>query len=172
MMVSPAMPSTAWLVDVAYVVKAASVRFKLDYLRARHFLTRRFGPIESFLFNGYDESFGIPPGLGAFYEAMRHEGFGVRLHPMDGTPGQRHRQRRVDVDIAAHLVWQASRPEIQRVVLTSGDQDFVPAVTLASQTLATPIVLFAYRLHVHRELVDAVDDSIVMDDYEGDLARR
>ncbi len=55
----------------------------------------------------------------------RATGMTVSLSPMSGTPGMGdHRQRRVDVDLASHLVWQASLPQIQRIVVTTGDQDF------------------------------------------------
>jgi uncharacterized LabA/DUF88 family protein len=64
----------------------------------------------------------------------------------------------VDVDLGAHLVWQASLPEIEAVVLTAGDQDFIPAVELARDQLGQRVILFTYDAVVSRELAEAVDE--------------
>ena len=60
----------------------------------------RCGPARAFLFNGYDEVYGIPAGLQAFYDEMERQGMVVRLQPMQsGVPGvigrdaQANRQR-------------------------------------------------------------------------------
>ncbi len=165
--------TTAWLVDMGYVVGTAPERFKLDYIAARDLLTAQFGSVKAFLFNGYDQSYGVPPGLRGFYQAMEQQGMTVRLHPMTGDAALGdHRQRRVDVDIAAHMVWQASLPTTERVVLTSGDQDFLPAVEVIREQLKKEIVLFAYTANVHRTLQTAADCFLHFEDYEQRLARR
>ena len=123
------MNTAAWLVDVGYVVKASEGLFRLDYVRARRLVEERCGSTGAFLFNGYDVAYGIPAGLQAFYETMRQHGMEVRLQPMQsGAPGaidpgtQANRQRRVDVDLGAHLVWQASLADVETLVVTTGDQ--------------------------------------------------
>ena len=164
--------ASAWLVDIGYVVKTAPARFKLDYVAARHVLQAQFGAVNTFLFNGYDEAFGIPAGLRAFYEAMEEQGMTVRLHPMAGASASRdHRQRRVDVDIAAHMVWQASLATIERIVLTSGDQDFLPAVRMVQEQFGKKLVLFAYDLNVHKALQAAADRHILFEHHQERLAR-
>jgi uncharacterized LabA/DUF88 family protein len=152
------MTSAAWLVDVGYVVKASEGKFKLDYVEAERFLRERCGPTRSFLFNGSDAAYGIPPGLQAFYDAMRQRGMQVRIHPMQSGPPGTNRQRRVDVDFSAHLVWQASLPEIKSLVVTTGDQDFVPAVELVRCHFGKRIILFTYESPVHHDLIAAVDE--------------
>lgn len=164
--------TAVWLVDMGYVVKAAASRFKLDYVRARDLLRTRFGPVEVFLFNGYDESIGVPSGLQAFYAAMGHQGMTVRLHPMAGSSAEGdHRQRRVDVDLAAHLVWQASLPGVDRIVLTSGDQDFLPAVTLVQRAFGKPVVLFAFDRNVHRSLAAAANERLDFEAVAQEISR-
>lgn len=165
--------TTAWLVDMGYVVKTAPARFKLDYIAARALLSAEFGAVSAFLFNGYDEGFGIAPGLRGFYQAMEQQGMMVRLHPMgrDAALGD-HRQRRVDVDVAAHMVWQASLSTVERLVLTSGDQDFLPAIEVVRDKLRKEVVLFAYTANVHKALHAAAGRSIHFEDHEQRLARR
>jgi uncharacterized LabA/DUF88 family protein len=172
------MSSATWLVDVGYVVKASEGLFRLDYVQAERHLAQRCGSIRTFLFNGYDETYGIPSGLRAFYETMRQHGMEVRLQPMQpGAPcaqdrgTQANRQRRVDVDLAAHLVWQASLEEVRTLVVTTGDQDLVPAIEVVHERLHKRIVLFTYRRNVSHELVDMADEWWLFEDEEARLAR-
>ena len=162
----------AWLVDVAYVVKAASGRFKLDYVAARRLIEESCGAPRTFLFNGVDPAYGIAPGLQAFYDMMTDAGMDVRLHPMSTDAAGNSRQRRVDVDFSAHLVWQASLPEVTTLVITTGDQDFVPAVELVQQTLNKRVVLFAYETSVHHDLRAAVSEGWTFEQHRDRLARR
>lgn len=161
----------AWLVDIGYVVKASDGKFRLDYVATEKFLQRQLGTPRTFLFNGFDPAYGIQAGLKAFYNSMRLHGMQVRLQPMQsGAPGT-NRQRRVDVDFSAHLMWQASRPEIETVVLTTGDQDFVPAVELAREQFQKTIILFTYEGMVNQDLIASVDAWWKFEHQEAQLAR-
>ncbi|GAB4515739.1 MAG: hypothetical protein Kow0047_27660 [Anaerolineae bacterium] len=162
----------AWLIDVGYVVKASDGRFKLDYVAARRLLEGRFGRTRAFLFNGFDPQYGIPPGLQSFYDAMRRQGMEIRLHPMESGPPGENRQRRVDVDFSAHMIWQASLPEIEAIVITTGDQDFVPAVELAKAEFGKTVVLFTYESFVHHDLAAAVDDWMLFETYKDQVVKR
>jgi len=162
--------TAAWLVDVGYVVKASEGIFRLDYLQARNVIAARCGPTRALLFNGYDEAYGIPAGLQAFYDAMRAQGLEVRLQPMQ--PGdQANRQRRVDVDLAAHLVWHASQGTVETMVVTTGDQDLIPAIEVVREHMHKRVILFTYRRNVSRELVDRADEWWLFEDEEDRLAR-
>jgi uncharacterized LabA/DUF88 family protein len=163
--------SVAWLVDIGYVVRASENKFELDYVKTERFIEERWGPTQTFLFNGFDPAYGIPDGLQAFYHAMRRYGMQVRLHPMQSGPPGTNRQRRVDVDFGAHLVWQASLPQIQTLVLTTGDQDFIPAVELARTKFDKRVILFTYDAEVHNALMASVNDWWLFEDHEAALAR-
>jgi uncharacterized LabA/DUF88 family protein len=174
------MNSAAWLVDVGYVVKASEGIFRLDYLRALRHLESKCGPTRAFLFNGYDEAYGIPAGLRAFYDAMRAQGMEVRLQPMQAADAGAHRctgepesnrQRRVDVDLAAHLVWQASLATVETLVVTSGDQDLIPAIKVAREQMRVRVILFTYRRNVSHELVELADAWWLFEDEAERLAR-
>lgn len=165
------MTEAAWLVDIGYVVKASEGKFKLDYLRARQVLREKCGRVRAFLFNGFDQEYGIPSGLQGFYHAMELQGFTVRLHPMQSGAVGANRQRRVDVDLASHLVWQAGQGEIETLVMTSGDQDFVPAVEMVREKFGKRVILFAYDGNVHARLAEAVDEWWLLEDFRKRLAR-
>lgn len=165
------MHDTAWLVDVGYVVGASEGLFRLDYVRAEGLLQRRCGVVQSFLFNGVDPVYGIPEGLQAFYDAMRTRGMLIRLQPMASGATGNNRQRRVDVDLGAHLVWQASLPEVRTLALTSGDQDLLPAVEVAREQLHKRVVLFTFQKNVSRELVESADEWWSFEEDRGQLAR-
>ena len=161
------MNTAAWLVDIGYVVKTgAKGLFKIDYLKAEAVLARRFGSVRTFLFNGYASDIPIPDGLHKFYAAMRHHGMTVCLHQM-----REHTQRRVDVDLAAHMIWQASTPGVEVIVLTTGDQDFIPAVKMAQETFKKQIALFTYKLDVSMELQKQADLHLRFEDVERDVSR-
>lgn len=162
----------AWLVDLAYVVKASDGRFKLDYVAAEQYLKEKCGEVRTFLFNGFDPAYGIPAGLQAFYDAMRSQGMTVRLHPMQSGPPGTNRQRRVDVDFCAHLIWQACLDQVETLVLTTGDQDFVPAVELAREQFDKQIVLFTYESPVHHDLIACVNEWWHFENEAGRLSWR
>lgn len=161
----------AWLVDIGYVVKASEGKFKLDYLAGEEFLADRLGPVKTFLFNGFDPDYGIPSGLQAFYDLMARRGMAVRLQPMQSGPVGQNRQRRVDVDLGAHLVWQASLEAVKAVVITTGDQDLVPAVELVRQQLAKQVVVFSYADNVHRQLAETANEWWKFEDHAARLMR-
>lgn len=167
------MGRSAWLVDMAYVVKAAKkTGLKVDYVAAREVVAERYGDVDAFLFNSYDEAYGIPDGLKAFYYAMEQQGMVVRLHPMTGDASAgSHRQRRVDVDLACHAVWQASLGGVDRLVLTTGDQDLIPAVEMCRHRFGMALTLLTFRYAVSHALVDAVDEQILFEDHRDRLER-
>lgn len=158
------MHSAAWLIDVGYVVKASDRAFRLDYVGARRLLEERWGPTEAYLFNGFDPTRGVSDGMEGFYTAMEKHGMHVRLHAMGSDPGGGYRQRRVDVDLSAHLVWQASLESVATLVLTTGDQDFVPAIEMAGEQFGKRVVLFTYEHSVHSELVECADERLLFED--------
>jgi uncharacterized LabA/DUF88 family protein len=165
------MARVAWLVDVGYVVKASDGKFKLDYIQAEGLLAEHWGPIHTFLFNGVDPAYGIPPGLQRFYDAMKLHGMQVRLQPMQSGPGGVNRQRRVDVDFSAHLLWQTSLPAIETLVVTTGDQDFVPAVELVQTAFGKRVILFTYDTMVHHDLIGTANEWWKFEDHAARLAR-
>lgn len=165
------MANTAWMIDMGYVVSASAGKFKLDYLKARQFIQSRFGSVNGFIFNGVDSEYGMPAGLESFYGTMASQGFDVRLQPMESGPPGTNRQRRVDVDLCAHLIWQASLGGIETLVLTTGDQDFLPAVELVRTKMKKRVVLFAYDAKVSKELIASVDEVLTFEDHEKAVSR-
>jgi len=163
--------TTAWLVDVGYVVKASEGVFRLDYVGAHRLLEERWGRTEAFLFNGFDPAYGISDGLKRFYTAMEKHGMHVRLQAMESDPGGSNRQRRVDVDLSAHLVWQASLDSVSTLVLSAGDQDFLPAVEIVREQFGKRVALFTYKQSVHNELVECADEWWLFEDEAARLAR-
>ena len=162
------MSTAAWLVDIGYVVKASEGKFKLDYVEGHRLLEERCGRTRTFLFNGFDPVYGVSEGLQKFYEAMEQHGMEVRLQPMQSGLAGTNRQRRVDVDLSAHLVWQASFKDVVTLVLTTGDEDFLPAVEVVRKRCGKRLVLFTYHRNVHRELAESVDDWWL---FESEMAR-
>lgn len=167
------MAQAAWLVDMAYVVKAAKKdRMKIDYVSARRLLAERYGSVSCFLFNSFDDALGVPPGLDAFYKAMEAQGMIVCLHPMSGDTAEgTHRQRRVDVDIACHAVSQAASGTVDPIILTTGDQDLIPAVVMSREQFRVSVVLFTFGHSVSHELSAAASDHLLFENFRAQIER-
>ena len=168
------MSQIAWLVDVGFVVQAATDgdRFKLDYIAGRSFLEKRLGKTDAYLFNSIDSSLGVPPGLKAFYDVVERQGFRVHLVEMTGDRAAgTHRQQGVDEALISQLAASAAEPGIESIVLTSGDAHFVPAVRDVRQRYGRRVVLFAYDVNVSAQLKAAVDEFWPFEAHEPVLAR-
>ncbi|MBV7333176.1 NYN domain-containing protein [Chloroflexi bacterium TSY] len=125
----------------------------MNYRAAEQWLHEKYGPTNLVLFNSFDAGRGIPPGLQKFYETMKENGAVIRLQEMKFNIS-----KRVDVDIAAHMILYACNPDIVRIILTTGDGDFVPAVEIA-QSLEKTVVLFSFKVNVSQDLSDIVDEG-------------
>ena len=136
----------AWLIDVGYVTKASKGRGKLDYLATKNFLETKFkGSCLPIIFNSVD-SHGVDFGLNQFYYTMKKAGFIVNLYQMEGGA-----QKQVDVAIGSYLVYYALKK--YRIVLSSGDIDFVPAIHVARKDdEKVNITLLTYNFGVSEEL--------------------
>jgi uncharacterized LabA/DUF88 family protein len=89
---------------------------------------------------------------------MQQAGFVVNLYQMEGE-----RQKQVDVALASHGVWMASRGHT--VVLTSGDIDFLPACEIIVGSAKQKLFLFTYDFGVHDELVKVANEHWVIEDF-------
>ena len=168
------MSQNAWLVDMGFVVKAATDgdRFKLDYIAARSFLEERLGQTDAYLFNSIDPSLGVPPGLEAFYEVVERQGFRVRLIEMTGDRAAgTHRQQGVDEALISQFAASAEMPDSESIVLTSGDAHFVRVVEDIRHAYGTRVVLFGYDVNVSAQLKAAVDEFWPLEAHEPILAR-
>jgi uncharacterized LabA/DUF88 family protein len=148
-----------WLIDMGYITKASKGRFKLDYIATRQFIEEKLSDkCSAVVFNSVDKRYGIDKGLSQFYHTIRQAGFTVNLYQMEGGG-----QKQVDVALASHAVWRASKGDT--IVLSSGDIDFLPAVELITQEAQRKVILFAYDFGVHAELIKASTDHWVFEDY-------
>jgi len=147
-----------WLVDVGYITQASRGRGRVDYVKTKTFLENRYGgPSEAAIFNGVDRRYGIDLGLKQFYHSMEKAGFVVKLYEMEGGA-----QKQVDVAIASYIVYYAMKG--YRVVLSSGDRDFVPAIQLAADQ-GVAVTLLTYDFGVHSDLVALATETLFFEGF-------
>ncbi|MBT1687619.1 NYN domain-containing protein [Dawidia soli] len=147
-----------WLIDVGYITRASRGRGKVDYVKTRAFLEKRYNATgNALIFNGVDKRYGIDLGLKQFYYNMETSGFGVKLYEMEGGA-----QKQVDVAIASYIVYYAMQG--YRIVLSSGDRDFVPALLLATEQGAA-VTLMTYDLGVHGDLMALSGEILHFEDF-------
>ncbi len=73
-------------------------------------------------------------------------------------------QKRVDVLFSVDLVRLASKGKLERVILLTGDSDFLPAVSVAKdEGVQVRLLHSPNRKEVHRDLWDAADERIAFD---------
>jgi uncharacterized LabA/DUF88 family protein len=154
-----------WLIDMGYLTKASKGRGKVDYLAVKTFLESKYnGGCFPVIFNSVDAS-GVDTGLNQFYFTMKKAGFEVNLYRMEGGA-----QKQVDVAIGAHLVYHALKD--RAIILSSGDIDFLPAIHLIrNEKPHLPVTLLTYDTGVHRLLVEASTERLLIEDYP-ELIRR
>jgi uncharacterized LabA/DUF88 family protein len=153
-----AQTETIWLVDVGYITQASRGRGRIDYLKVRAFLEKRFGAsCEVMIFNGVDKHYGIDHGLKQFYHTMEQSGVVVKLYEMEGGA-----QKQVDVAIASYIVYYAMKGSL--VVLSTGDRDFVPAIQLAVGQGGT-VALMTYDFGVHGDLKNLASESLFFESF-------
>jgi uncharacterized LabA/DUF88 family protein len=148
-----------WLIDMGYLTKASKGRGKVDYIATKKFLEANFkAPCLPIIFNSVD-AYGVEFGLNQFYYTMKKSGFLVNLYPMEGGA-----QKQVDVAIGSHLVYYAQKG--YHVVLSSGDIDFVPAITVARKDDETrEVTLLTFNFGVHQVLSEMSTEHLLFEDY-------
>lgn len=144
---------------MGYITKASKGRFKLDYIIARQFIEEKLKDhCQPVIFNSVDNKFGMDRSLTQFYYTVRQAGFTVNLYQMEGGS-----QKQVDVALASHGVWRATQGDT--IILSSGDIDFLPAISLITEHTQQKIILFTYDFGVHKELINAASEHWIFDDY-------
>ena len=150
--------TATWLIDMGYVTKASKGRFKLDYIACkRHIEGKLKVECKPIIFNSVDQ-YGVDFGLNQFYYTVKQAGFVVNLYQMEGGA-----QRQVDVAIGAHMVYHAMTGN--RIILSSGDIDFLPAAQIIKNNTAADLTLFTFNFGVHQELINASSDHWFFEDY-------
>ncbi len=149
---------SALYVDGANVASAARLLYdrKVDFARLRDELLGRDGSATmcAYVVDGADEPFA------AFVRRLKREGYRVtkrapKVFP-DGTT-----KADLDVDLAVDLM--AERHAYDRVVIVSGDSDFVPLVKRLKHD-GIRVEAAAFRARAANELIAAVDAFIPLDE--------
>lgn len=92
------------------------------------------------------------------YHLNRLRRFVVREGRLMKISNNKFKQKGVDVLLAVDMVKMAFSGKIDRIVLVTGDSDFVPAVELVRDLGITVILYRSSDGHVHRALLESVDE--------------
>ncbi|MFC1499976.1 NYN domain-containing protein [Candidatus Zixiibacteriota bacterium] len=164
------MSKAIWLIDQGHLTKTSSKRFRIDYQSTIQVLNEWCGRVDGYLFNGFDPRIGVPDNQKCFYQRLHLMGIESRLHPMEIDIDGGVRQRRVDVDIASVLIKHATMPEVETIILSSGDQDLIPAVRMARDEFNKYVILFSHKVAISRDLIDSVDCFSDMQQFEARIS--
>lgn len=166
---------TVWIVDAAYLMKAAPGRF--DYLRLKNTLEQHNGEelAESFYLNSTPN----PPSdeQDAFHNWLkcappRGPKMRVKLYqlkdlhstcPGCGQVFERKVQKGVDVGVATLLVKLASQGRYDRVLLAAGDGDFEDAIAYVKEELHKEVWLCGFEGSLSADLQSYADHVLWLD---------
>jgi uncharacterized LabA/DUF88 family protein len=103
-----------------------------------------------------------------FYTLNKLPHFEVRLGNLvkSSNPSKEFEQKGVDVLLSIDFVQLASRSNITKAAIVTGDSDFVPAIERAKMLGAQTYVFYAKtkKANIHDELFNICDDRIEMDE--------
>jgi uncharacterized LabA/DUF88 family protein len=167
---------TIWIVDGAYLMKAAPGKF--DYLKLKAALEKKNG--EAFFEGYYLNSTPNPPTdqQDSFHTwiklgppkgpKMRVQLYKLKdLHckcPQCGHEFERQVQKGVDVAIATLLIKLAVQKKYDRVILSAGDGDFEDAVQYVKDEFNKEMWLAGFHDSVSADLQSYADHTIWIDD--------
>lgn len=112
---------------------------------------------------------GNPPTPEESKKISRYQRFVQRLEFLDRFVvrqgrlqriGDRFMQKGVDIQLAVDMVRLAFIGKLDRVLLISGDSDFVPAIEAVRDAGITTALLYEPALNVHHSLLASVDERI------------
>jgi len=72
-------------------------------------------------------------------------------------------QKRVDVQLAVDLLTLSYTRQMGTAILVTGDSDFIPAIQISKMNGVQIILYHGISNPAHRELMDAADRSVVID---------
>lgn len=168
---------TVWIVDGAYLIKAAPGRF--DYVKLKAELENQNGDpfYESFYLNSTPN----PPtdAQDSFHTWMKlappkGPKMRVKLYKLKTLPCEcpschhsfeREVQKGVDVAIATLLIKLAVQKKYERVILSAGDGDFEDAVEYVKDEFQKEFCLAGFHGSVSADLQSYADKALWIDDF-------
>jgi uncharacterized LabA/DUF88 family protein len=170
------MSKTIWLVDAAYLLKAAPGSF--DYLKLKNELETKNG--EKFFESYYLNSTPNPPtdAQDSFHTwlkmappkgpKMRVKLYKLKsLHntcPSCSHQFDRQVQKGVDVGLATMVVKLAAQNQYERVIISAGDGDYEDSIAFAKQELHKEIWLSGFQGSMSADLQSYADNVIWLED--------
>ena len=175
---------TIWIIDGAYLMKAAPGRF--DYLKLKYLLTKLNGSdmAEGFYLNStpnppsdQQDAFHTwlklapPRGPKLRVQLYKLKQFNVRCH-ICSKEFHREVQKGVDVGIATLILKLASQQQYDRLILSAGDGDFEDAIDYVKSELHKEIWIAGFNDSVSADLQSYADKVIFLDDHWLDIEKQ
>lgn len=175
---------TIWIIDAAYLLKAAPDRF--DYLKLKSYLEDVNGG--AFSESYYLDSTPNPPTdqQDAFHTwlktaAPKGPHMRVKLYelkhmhmqcPRCSHEFEREVQKGVDVGIATLIVRLAAQDQYSRLLLSAGDGDFEDAIAFAKEEMHREFWLSGFTGSVSADLQSYADRVIWLDESWADIKKQ
>jgi uncharacterized LabA/DUF88 family protein len=175
---------TVWIIDGAYLMKAAPGRF--DYLRLKSLLTKLNGGefSEGFYLNSTPNpptdqqdafhtwlKFAPPKGPKLRVQLYKLKHLNVRCQACN-TEFAKDVQKGVDVGIATLVLKLASQGQYDRLVLSAGDGDFEDAIDYVKSELHKEIWIAGFNESISADLQSYADKVIFLNDYWKEIQKQ
>jgi len=167
---------TIWIVDAAYLMKAAPGHF--DYLKLKKVLEKHNGAslAESYYLNSTpnpptDQQDSFHTWLktaspkGPRMRVLLYKLKNLNVHcPKCHSQFDRQVQKGVDVGVATLIVRLAAQNQYTRLVLSAGDGDFEDAIAFAKEVMHKEFWLSGFKDSVSADLQTYADNMIWLDE--------
>lgn len=176
-------PRTIWVIDGAYLMKAAPGHF--DYLKLKAALEKRLGSAltESYYLNSGSKT--VNGGQDSFHNWLKMAPphgprFHVELYGLkeqtiecpDCRKGfERTVQKGVDVGIATLIIKLAVKNRYDRLLLAAGDGDLLDAVAFIRDDLNKDVLVCGFESTVSPDLQPYASSVIWLDSFWREIAR-
>jgi uncharacterized LabA/DUF88 family protein len=175
---------TIWIIDGAYLMKAAPGRF--DYLKLKALLTKLNGSelAEGFYLNStpnpptdQQDAFHTwlklapPKGPKLRIQLYKLKNMGVRCQ-VCGKEFHREVQKGVDVGTATLILKLAFQAQYDRLILSAGDGDFEDAIDYAKSELHKEIWIAGFNDSISADLQSYADNVVFLNDYWHDFEKQ
>lgn len=131
--------------------------YRIDYNRLAHYLTRGDELIRTHFYMGVPHN--ISNDEKRFLNTLNHlPHFEVKTKELIESHGQVI-EKGIDVQIAADMLWTGFEHKAEHIILVSGDQDILPAVTRLKDN-GIQITVAAFHDSASYKLIQAADTFI------------
>ena len=141
-----------------------NLNFHCDYSKLKAVITKDRNLLEANFYTGL--MYPVRDKEKAWFNSLYKMGYTVKTRAIKVAPNGRKVEKRIDVLIAVDIISSAYETNVDKIIIVSGDSDFVPVVKKLKD-LNKRVEIWAFKNLLSKQLYDIIDhDNLYfMDDF-------